>query len=73
MSELLDRHNAVMPSWLALYYDEPIEIVKKLMVGSEGTFGFVSRATCPPAREDFPRRASGRRFVLAQAARRPPW
>lgn len=28
MSELLDRHNAVMPSWLALYYDEPIEIVR---------------------------------------------
>ena len=25
--ELLARHRAVMPSWLALYYDEPIEIV----------------------------------------------
>jgi 4-aminobutyrate aminotransferase len=25
--ELLDRHRAVLPSWLALYYDEPIEIV----------------------------------------------
>lgn len=24
---LLQRHRAVMPSWLALYYDEPIEIV----------------------------------------------
>ncbi|MQA24225.1 MAG: aminotransferase class III-fold pyridoxal phosphate-dependent enzyme [Micromonosporaceae bacterium] len=24
--ELLDRHRAVLPSWLALYYDEPIEI-----------------------------------------------
>ncbi|MGH3730580.1 MAG: aspartate aminotransferase family protein, partial [Micromonosporaceae bacterium] len=24
---LLSRHRAVMPSWLALYYDEPIEIV----------------------------------------------
>ena len=26
-AELLARHNAVLPSWLALYYDEPIEIV----------------------------------------------
>ena len=25
---LLSRHRAVMPSWLALYYDEPIEIVR---------------------------------------------
>jgi 4-aminobutyrate aminotransferase len=24
---LIDRHRAVMPSWLALYYDDPIEIV----------------------------------------------
>ena len=24
---LLARHRAVMPSWLSLYYDEPIEIV----------------------------------------------
>ncbi|TDQ01095.1 aspartate aminotransferase family protein [Labedaea rhizosphaerae] len=27
MSELLDRHRAVLPDWLALYYEEPIEIV----------------------------------------------
>ncbi|GAA3749897.1 4-aminobutyrate aminotransferase-like enzyme [Spinactinospora alkalitolerans] len=27
MSDLLARHRAVMPSWLALYYDAPIEIV----------------------------------------------
>ncbi|MFC7329449.1 aspartate aminotransferase family protein [Marinactinospora rubrisoli] len=26
MSDLLARHRAVMPSWLALYYDAPIEI-----------------------------------------------
>ena len=26
-AELLSRHRAVMPSWLATYYDEPIEIV----------------------------------------------
>ncbi|MGI8676048.1 MAG: aspartate aminotransferase family protein [Nocardioidaceae bacterium] len=26
--ELLDRHRAVLPSWLALYYDEPLEIVR---------------------------------------------
>jgi 4-aminobutyrate aminotransferase len=25
-AELLERHRAVMPSWLSLYYDEPIEI-----------------------------------------------
>ncbi|MBV2367106.1 aspartate aminotransferase family protein [Streptomonospora nanhaiensis] len=27
MSDLLARHRAVLPSWLALYYDAPIEIV----------------------------------------------
>src|SRR5215831_6222138 len=27
MSELLARHRAVIPSWVATYYDEPIEIV----------------------------------------------
>jgi 4-aminobutyrate aminotransferase len=27
MSELLKRHRAVIPGWVALYYDEPIEIV----------------------------------------------
>ena len=27
MGELLDRHRAVLPNWLALYYQEPIEIV----------------------------------------------
>ncbi|MFW5416758.1 aspartate aminotransferase family protein [Nocardiopsis sp. CNT-189] len=26
MSELHERHRAVMPSWLSLYYDDPIEI-----------------------------------------------
>ncbi|WP_020380508.1 aspartate aminotransferase family protein [Nocardiopsis chromatogenes] len=26
MSELYERHRAVMPSWLALYYDDPMEI-----------------------------------------------
>ena len=26
-AELLQRHRAVMPDWLALYYDQPIEIV----------------------------------------------
>ena len=30
--------------------DDPIEIIKRLMIGSEGTFGFVSEATynCVP-------------------------
>ncbi|MFD1503340.1 aspartate aminotransferase family protein [Streptosporangium lutulentum] len=27
MSDLLARHRAVMPNWLSIYYDEPIEIV----------------------------------------------
>ncbi|SFQ00152.1 4-aminobutyrate aminotransferase [Amycolatopsis arida] len=27
-AELLARHRAVLPDWLALYYDEPIEIVR---------------------------------------------
>ncbi|GAA2238558.1 aspartate aminotransferase family protein [Kitasatospora cystarginea] len=27
MSELLDRHRAVLPAWLALYYDSPLELV----------------------------------------------
>jgi 4-aminobutyrate aminotransferase len=27
-AELLARHRAVLPSWLALYYDEPIELVE---------------------------------------------
>ena len=27
MSELLARHRAVIPNWVGLYYDEPIEIV----------------------------------------------
>ena len=26
--ELLDRHRAVLPEWMSLYYDEPIEIVR---------------------------------------------
>jgi len=27
-AELLERHRKVIPSWIALYYDEPIELVK---------------------------------------------
>jgi 4-aminobutyrate aminotransferase len=27
MGELLDRHRKVMPDWVALYYDDPVEIV----------------------------------------------
>jgi 4-aminobutyrate aminotransferase len=27
-AELLQRHRAVLPSWMALYYDEPIELVR---------------------------------------------
>ena len=40
---------------------EPIEIIKKLMVGSEGTLGFVSRATYNTV-EDYPFKAST--FIL---------
>jgi 4-aminobutyrate aminotransferase len=39
MSELLDRHRAVMPSWLALYYDDPLEIVSgsgRRVTGADG-------------------------------------
>ncbi len=25
--ELLERHRKVLPSWISLYYDEPIELV----------------------------------------------
>ena len=27
MSELLERHRRVIPNWVALYYDEPLELV----------------------------------------------
>ncbi|UWZ38528.1 hypothetical protein Drose_09970 [Dactylosporangium roseum] len=27
MGELLNRHRGVMPSWMPIYYDQPIEIV----------------------------------------------
>ena len=39
-AELWERHKAVMPSWLALYYEEPIEIVAgdgRRVTDAEGT------------------------------------
>lgn len=39
-SELLIRHRKVMPSWLALYYDEPLELVSgegRHVVDAQGT------------------------------------
>ncbi|MDQ4008822.1 MAG: aspartate aminotransferase family protein, partial [Actinomycetota bacterium] len=39
MGELLERHRAVMPSWLALYYDDPLEIVAgsgRRVTGADG-------------------------------------
>ena len=39
-AELHDRHGRVLPSWLALYYDEPIELVDgegRHVVDGEGT------------------------------------
>jgi 4-aminobutyrate aminotransferase len=38
-SELLKRHRSVMPSWLSLYYDEPLELVSgdgRRVVDGEG-------------------------------------
>src|SRR5213596_4055035 len=28
MSELVDRHRAVLPNWMALYYEHPLELVR---------------------------------------------
>ena len=39
-SELLARHRAVLPNWLALYYDQPLEIVRgrgRRVTDSSGT------------------------------------
>jgi 4-aminobutyrate aminotransferase len=39
-AELWERHKAVMPAWLALYYEEPIEIVRgsgRRVTDGEGT------------------------------------
>jgi 4-aminobutyrate aminotransferase len=39
MSELLQRHRAVMPAWLSLFYDEPLEIVSgsgRRVTGGDG-------------------------------------
>jgi 4-aminobutyrate aminotransferase len=39
MSELLQRHRAVMPRWLSLYYEEPLEIVQasgRRVTGADG-------------------------------------
>ena len=39
-SELLSRHRKVMPSWLALYYDEPLELVSgegRRVIDAHGT------------------------------------
>ena len=44
--------------------DDPIEIIKRLMIGSEGTFGFVSEATynCVP---EWPHKVSPLPLVTA--------
>jgi 4-aminobutyrate aminotransferase len=39
MSELLDRHRAVLPRWLSLYYEDPLEIVSgsgRRVTGADG-------------------------------------
>ena len=39
-ADLLARHRRVLPSWLALYYDEPIELVRgegRHVTDAEGT------------------------------------
>jgi 4-aminobutyrate aminotransferase len=45
--ELLARHRAVLPSWLSLYYDEPLELVSgegRYVVDGEGRMGPYRRA-----------------------------
>ena len=39
-TSMRERHRAVMPSWLALYYDEPIELVR-----GEGRFVWDANGT----------------------------
>ena len=46
---------------------DPIEIIKRLMIGSEGTLGFVSRATYNTVPE-WPNKVTS----SAQAASKPP-
>ena len=41
--------------------EDPIEIIKRLMIGSEGTFGFVSRVTYNTV-PDLPHKASA--FIM---------
>lgn len=39
MDELLQRHRAVMPNWLSVYYDDPLEIVRasgRRVTGADG-------------------------------------
>lgn len=45
--------------------DDPIEIIKRLMIGSEGTFGFVSQATynCVP---EWPNKVSCQKHILLE-------
>ena len=59
MSELLSRHRAVIPNWVGIYYDEPIEIVsgKGCRVTDAQGRGYLdffaprsTRACCTPPR-----------------------
>ena len=70
MSELLARHRAVIPNWVALYYDEPIEIVSgkgNRVVDAEGK-SYLDFFARHPHQHDRVRRARGARGRRAPAA-----
>ena len=47
--ELLARHRAVMPDWMALYYDEPLELVFRDVGDAEGGHLLVTRQARIPS------------------------
>lgn len=51
MSELFDRHKAVIPDWVALYYRDPIEITHgegRHVWDAEGRSTWTSSAASSP-------------------------
>ena len=47
--DLLARHRAVLPSWMPLYYDEPIELVTgkgRRVTDAQGAATSTSSAGC---------------------------
>ena len=37
MSELHERHRRVIPNWVALYYDDPLELVSGRLPSTSGS------------------------------------